>query len=162
MLESLLFLILIIAGAFFALVSFVIIGLGLLSNSKTTYKVGLWTLSVPAICFGIIFVFYAVVVPWSNEKAMEEYSGTYILDNMEVHVTLVLGEDGTYACDKIQGFPFSKTGTWKTGGIDGLFELREANGDLHFMQHGINPDSGNRMVSFSLHGEALRFIQKEK
>ena len=162
MLESLLFLILIVVGAFFALVSFVIIGLGLLSKSKTTYKVGLWTLSVPAICFGTIFIFYAVVVPWLNGIEMEKYSGTYILDNSQPKVILVLKDDGTYTCDKIPEAPFSRTGTWKTGGIDGLFELREASGNHHFLQNGIDPDNGDLIVSFSLRGEELRFVQKEK
>lgn len=161
MLESLLFMFLIFAGAFFAIVSFVILGLGLLTNDKKIYKIGAWSLSVPAICFGIIFIFYSVVRPWSNWEDMKYYSGEYILQNSNTKVVLVLSDNGDYQCDPIPNTSFSEKGTWKTGGIDGLFELREDGRSLHHLSHGIHPDHGARMISFSIQGKNVTFVQKD-
>lgn len=70
---------------------------------------------------------------------MEDFAGTYVLHNSAEQIIvekeqdsqypkLILLSDGTYKFDGIEGVGLEKSGAWKTGGIDGMFEFVVNNG----------------------------------
>lgn len=144
-----------IAGIFFVIISMVILIVGLIGMKKKTIKIGLWSLSLPAICFGIIFFFYGVLVPMSNKSQMKDYSGTYLSEDGKY--TLTLKNDGTYISDSIPELRIHKNGIWKTGGIDGMLELYDNKGALKtHISHGVYPD-GTLVLTFVF--EEIKFLR---
>jgi energy-coupling factor transporter transmembrane protein EcfT len=141
MLESLLFIFLICFGGLFLLISLIILLIGIAKKSSKLKKIALGIGVVPILCFGLIFFWYAIVVPSFNNNQMEDFAGVYVPhksateflnENVitKTELKLTLYSDGTYKFDGIKGIELEKKGTWKTGGIDGLFEFRDEYGRL--------------------------------
>ena len=145
MLANPIFLILIIAGAFFALVAFVMIALGVLTKNKATYKVGLWSLSLPVIFFGMIFIYYAVVAPWSHRKRIESYSKVYFYRQSDLNNELSLKSTGEFSCKCSTKIDIPYKGTWAPVGKDEVINFYDENGTLSEIGL-ISIDSQNRMV----------------
>jgi energy-coupling factor transporter transmembrane protein EcfT len=140
MLESLLFIFLICFGGLFLLISLIVLLIGIAKVLKLK-KIALGIGVVPILCFGLIFFWYAIVVPSFNNNQMEDFAGVYVPhksateflnENVitKTELKLTLYSDGTYKFDGIKGIELEKKGTWKTGGIDGLFEFRDEYGRL--------------------------------
>lgn len=93
---------------------------------------------------------------------MEEFSGTYkiqTIEKEEPNTELKLFEDGTYTFNGKENVGLAKSGTWKTGGIDGQFEFYSENGNLieFASQFGGN---GNEEIIFNLYdSNEFRFIK---
>jgi energy-coupling factor transporter transmembrane protein EcfT len=141
MLESLLFIFLICFGGLFLLISLIVLLIGIAKKSSKLKKIALGIGVVPILCFGLIFFWYAIVVPSFNNNQMEDFAGVYVphksaTESLNENVItknelkLTLYSDGTYKFDGIKGIELGKKGTWKTGGIDGLFEFRDEEGRL--------------------------------
>lgn len=141
MLESLLFIFLIFIGGLFLLISLIVLIIGLVKKSSKLKKVAIGIGIVPILCFGLIIFWYAIAVPSFNDNQMEDFAGVYVphisaikflnengITKNELKLTLYL--DGTYKFDGIEGIALDKKGTWKTGGIDGLFEFHDEDGSL--------------------------------
>ena len=137
MLESLVFMFLIFIGGISLLFSIIFILYALISNNKRRIKTSLYSLSIPIFCFGLIFFWYGIMVLSFNNSEMKDYSGTYIneISNLEIE----LKEDGTFIADSIPKLELTKTGTWKTGGVDGMFEFYDSHGNLiYYVNNGQN------------------------
>jgi len=141
MLESLLFIFLIFIGGLFLLISLIVSIIGLAKKSSNLKKVAIGIGIVPILCFGLILFWYAIAVPSINENQMEDFAGVYVpyksatkflnengITKNELKLTLY--SDGTYKFDGIEGIAIEENGTWKTGGIDGLFEFYDEDGSL--------------------------------
>lgn len=134
MLESLLFMFLIFLGGIFVIISLVVILIGLGKKSFKLKKIGLGIGIVPILCFGLIALYYLLILPSLHKNQMEDFAGTYVLHNSAEQIMakkeldsqspkLILLSDGKYKFDGIEGVGLEKSGTWKTGGIDGMFEF---------------------------------------
>ncbi|MBO0592986.1 hypothetical protein I2486_16405 [Cellulophaga sp. E16_2] len=138
--ESILFIFLIGFGGLFLTISLVILLIGLIKKSSKLKKIALGIGIIPILCFGLIGFWYAIAVPSFNNSQMEDFAGIYILHKSGTElltkngidrnqIELTLNSDGTYRFDGIEAIGLDKNGTWKTGGIDGMFEFD--------VQHGI-------------------------
>lgn len=130
MLESVLFLIFLCAGGFFLLVSLIVILVGLINKSKKIIKAGTWSLILPVFFFGMIFLYYYVVIPKQNQNMMNKYSDSYFFKRDSMDVTLHLDNDGTFDCKCSKEFGFPNKGKWETGGIDGAINFYSEGGIL--------------------------------
>ena len=141
MLESLLFMFLIFIGGLFLLISLIVLIIGLAKKSSKLKKIAIGIGVVPILCFGLIIFWYAIAVPSFNNNQMEDFAGVYVphksatefLNENRItknELKLTLYSDGTYKFDGIKGISLEKKGTWKTGGIDGLFEFHDEDGSL--------------------------------
>ena len=133
MLESLLFILLISIGGIFLLISLIVLLFGLVKKSQKLKKIAFGVGTIPIMCFGLIAFWYLIAVPSFNKSEMEEFSGTYKIQTIEKENTnteLKLFEDGTYSFNGKENVGLAKSGTWKTGGIDGQFEFYNENGNL--------------------------------
>ena len=87
------------------------------------------------MCFGFIAFWYLIAVPSFNKSEMEEFSGTYKIQTIgkeNTNTELKLFEDGPYSFNgNRNSVGLAKSGTWKTGGIDGQFEFYNENGNLY-------------------------------
>ena len=139
MLESFLFIILIV---FFIFIALVVIIIGLLIKNVKLTRIGLYSFfGFPILIVILYFFWYAFVVPIFNNSFQKEYSGTYKLENVKEEFKIYLNSDGTYYYDNIPNIDLPKKGTWKTGGIDGAFEFYNVKGNLvKHVGNGIYPD----------------------
>lgn len=141
MLESLIFIFLIFIGGLFLLVSVIVLIIGLVKKSSKLKKIAIGIGVVPILCFGLIVFWYAIAIPSFNNNQMKDFAGVYVphksateflkengITKNELRLTLY--SDGTYKFDGIKGISLEKKGTWKTGGIDGLFEFHDEDGNL--------------------------------
>ena len=139
MLESLLFIFLIFVGGIFLVISLIVLLIGLGKKSSRLKKIGIGIGIVPILCFGLIALYYLFILPSLHKNQMEDFAGTYVLHNSAEQIIvekeqdsqnpkLILLSDGTYKFDGIDGVGLDKSGTWKTGGIDGMFEFDVNNG----------------------------------
>ena len=164
MLESLLFILLIFTSGIFLLISLIVLLFGIFKKSQKLKKIAFGIGTVPIICFGLISFWYLIAVPSFNKSEMEEFSGTYKTETIEKEKTnteLKLFEDGTYTFNGKENAGLAKSGTWKTGGIDGQFEFYNENGNLikFASQFGGN---GNEKIIFNLYdSNEVRFIKIE-
>lgn len=162
MLESLLFILLISIGGIFLLISLIVLLFGLVKKSQKLKKIAFGVGTIPIMCFGLIAFWYLIAVPSFNKSEMEEFSGTYKIQTIEKENTnteLKLFEDGTYSFNGKENVGLAKSGTWKTGGIDGQFEFYNENGNLieFASQFGGN---GNEKIIFNLYdSNEIRFIK---
>ncbi|WP_299060497.1 hypothetical protein [uncultured Polaribacter sp.] len=116
------------------------------------------------MCLGLITFWYLIAVPSFNKSEMEEFSGTYEIQTVEkgkekTNSELNLFEYGTYKFKGKENVGIAKSGTWKTGGIDGQFEFYDKNGNLieYASQFGGN---GNEKIIFNLYeSNEIRFIK---
>jgi energy-coupling factor transporter transmembrane protein EcfT len=143
-------------GILLLMTAFLILIIGLVTKKRDIKKLGLVFLTLPLVFAIILILFYGVAVPWSNQKMMEKYSDQYLLESASEKVILTLKNDGTYNFNTGSELALSSKGTWKTGGIDGLFEIIEDDGTHHWMQHGTRSNAkkvvilryGNKEFSF--------------
>ncbi|WP_405397564.1 hypothetical protein [Maribacter sp. Asnod2-G09] len=152
MLESLLFIFLIFVGGIFLVISLIVLLIGLGKKSSKLKKIGIGIGIIPILCFGLIALYYLVILPSLHKNQMEDFSGTYVLDNSAEQIMskkeldsqypkLVLLSDGTYKFDGIEGVGLEKSGTWKTGGIDGMFEFDVKHGSEWAIPSGSENDA---------------------
>lgn len=141
MLESLLFMFLIIIGGIFLTISIISLIVGIIQKSERQKKIAFRIGLIPVLCFGLVAFWYLVVVPSFNKSEMQDFTGTYVPNKqtMELlnkngiesnNIELILRSNGTYKFDIIEWFGLEKNGTWKTGGIDGMFEFHDKDGNL--------------------------------
>ncbi|ADY29354.1 hypothetical protein [Cellulophaga lytica] len=134
MLESLLFIFLIFVGGITLIISLIFILIGLSKKSSKVKKIGYGIGIVSILCFGLIALYYLLILPSLHKNQMDDLAGTYqlydsskqIIAKKELHSQypeLILLADGTYKFDEIEGVGLQKNGTWKTGGIDGMLEF---------------------------------------
>lgn len=134
MLESILFIFLIFVGGIFLLISLITILTGFVKKSRKIKNIGLGLGVIPIICFGLVAAYYLIILPTTHKNQMEDFAGIYVLHNSAEQVLdlkpfenknpeLTLLSNGTYKFDGIEGVGLEKSGTWKTGGIDGMFEF---------------------------------------
>lgn len=132
MLESLLFMTLIIIGGIALILALIIISYGFYIKEKSLRNIGFAIGLIPVFCFGLIVFWYGIAVSSFNNNQMNDYVGTYLLTPSSKDLIsknsksnepseLVLHSDGTYEFDIIEGINLDKNGTWETGGIDGHF-----------------------------------------
>jgi len=130
---------LILLGGIFLLFSVIFILYALIRRNKKTIKNSFYSLSIPVFIFSLIFFWYGVMIPIFNNNEMKNYSGTYINENSNLKI--ILKEDGTFIADSIPRLELTKIGTWKTGGIDGMFEFYNTQGHLiYYVNNGQNTD----------------------
>ncbi|WP_047414098.1 hypothetical protein [Cellulophaga sp. Hel_I_12] len=141
MLESLLFMFLIFVGGLFLTISVISVIVGIIKKSEKQIKIAIGIGIIPVLCFGLIAFWYFIAVPSFNKSEMEDFSGTYAPNKQAMEllnenginsneVELILISNGTYEFDVIAGIGLKKNGTWKTGGIDGMFEFYDKEGAL--------------------------------
>lgn len=129
MLESLLFLTFIGIGIFFVVVLMILWIISYVIKSSALRKVAFYLGIIPAFCFGIIFLYYAVILPFQKKTQMEDYAGTYVTEQYS-QTQIILHKKGTYRSYNSEQTGIDTSGTWKTGGIDGTFEFYDAKGSL--------------------------------
>lgn len=140
MLESLLFIFLIFVGGIFLAISLIVLIIGLIKKSSRLKKIALGFGIVP-VCVGLIAFWYMIAIPSFDKNQMGDFAGTYVPNKTAMELLaknglktnnpkLILLSDGTYKFDIIEGVGLEKSGTWKTGGIDGMFEFYDKDGNL--------------------------------
>ena len=137
MLESILFILLILIGGLFMIIALVTMLIGIIKKSSRLKKTALTITIIPVLCWGLIAFWYLVTLPSLNKSDMKDFAGTYT-PNTSFNASkrginkpkLILSEDGTYIFDGLEGIGLKKQGTWKTGGNDGLVEFYDKNGNL--------------------------------
>ena len=141
MLESLIFIFLIFVGGIFLTISLIVLIIGLIKKSSKLKKIALGIGIVPVLCIGLIAFWYIIAIPSFDKNQMGDFAGTYVPNKSALELfienglqtkepKLILLSDGTYKFDVIEGVGLEKSGTWKTGGIDGLFEFHDKDGNL--------------------------------
>lgn len=141
MLESIIFIFLTLLGGLSLLISLIVLIIGLIQKSSKLKKIAFRIGMVPIFCFGILIFWYQIAIPWLNRNQMEDFSGTYVLSNsskimlrenglVTSEIELTLYSEGTYNFYGIEGVVLEKSGIWKTGGIDGLFQFYDQNGNI--------------------------------
>lgn len=141
MLESLLFILLVLVSGLFIFIALIVMITAFIKKSsalkKTAFKIGV----IPILCWGLIAVWYLITLPLIHKSEMENFAGTYTLDSSDGESfksnkrktggsKLILYDDGTYLFEGREKIGLKKQGTWKTGGTDGLFEFYDKNGNL--------------------------------
>jgi len=169
MLESLLFIFLIVVGGMFIVISLIILLVGLFRKSSKLKKIALEIGIVPILSFGLIAFWYLITVPSFNNSQMKDFAGTYEIHNSNELLSknesdknkpkLNLLADGTYKFGRIEGVSLEKNGTWKTGGIDGQFEFFDNNERLIEFASPFGGD-GNEKIIFNLYdSNEVRFMK---
>lgn len=141
MLESLLFILLLLVSGIFIVIAFIVMLIAVIRKSSALKKTALKITIIPILCWGLIAAWYLLILPSLHKNEMESFAGTYILnssDNKSISLSksringskLILFEDRTYLFDGNEKIGLQKQGTWKTGGTDGLFEFYNKNGGL--------------------------------
>lgn len=141
MIESLLFIILIFFGGLFLIISLITLLIGFVKKSSRLKKIACGIGIIPIVCFGIIMYWYLIAIPSFNKSQMDDFVGIYVPNDSAKElltknglatneIKLILYSNGTYKFDTIQGIELEKSGTWKTGGIDGMFEFHNKDGRL--------------------------------
>ncbi|WP_142724434.1 MULTISPECIES: hypothetical protein [unclassified Chryseobacterium] len=141
MLESLLFILLLLVSGLFIVIALIIMLIAVIRKSSALKKTALKITIIPILCWGLIAVWYFKTLPSINESEMENFAGIYTLNSSGNEsfkpskskingYKLILFDDGTYLFDGHEKIGLKKQGTWKTGGIDGLFEFYDENGNL--------------------------------
>lgn len=158
MLESLLFVLLVIVGAVSFFAAFFTVIFGFSAKHKLALKIGKYLFAIPVFCFGLIFFWYNIAIPSFNNSQQIEYSGTYKTENTLLDFKLYLKADGTYHYDSIPNMRIPKKGLWKTGGIDGYFEFMNLKGNLEsHVWPGVFENK--KYLTFSLEEGELRFYK---
>lgn len=141
MLESLLFILLLLVSGLFVIIALIVALIAFIKKSSPLKKTALKITVIPILCWGLIAVWYLVTLPSIHKSEMGNFVGTYIL-NSSINESLKAGEskmngsklilfdDGTYLFDGRENIGLQRKGTWKTGGTDGLFEFYDKNGNL--------------------------------
>ena len=164
MLESLIFIFLIFVGGVFLIVSLIFLLIGAIKKSSKLKKIALKTGIVPIMCFGLIAFWYMIAIPSFNNSEMEEFSGTYEIQTADKRIDktktkLKLFADGTYKFIGEENVKIAKSGTWKTGGIDGHFEFYDENENLIEFASPFG-GNGNEKIIFNLYdSNELRFLK---
>jgi 4-amino-4-deoxy-L-arabinose transferase-like glycosyltransferase len=164
MLESLLFIFLILIGGTFLIISLIVLLIGVNKKSSKLKKIALGIGIVPIMCFGLIAFWYIIAVPSFNNSEMEEFSGTYEIQTIEKgtdksNSKLNLFADGTYKYIGEENVRIAKRGTWKTGGIDGHFEFYDENENLIEFASPFG-GNGNKKIIFNLYdSNEVRFVK---
>ncbi|MAW93685.1 MULTISPECIES: hypothetical protein [unclassified Leeuwenhoekiella] len=133
MLESLIFILIVISVGISLILAIVFLLLGLAKKSKRLRKIALECALIATFFFSLIPLWYSLIVPWFNANKMKDFSGEYVLENSNKStetVTLFLYENGTYSYDGSDKLGLHKTGNWRTGGVDGTFEFLSENDNL--------------------------------
>lgn len=170
MLESLLFLFLIYTGIIFLAIALVFLVIGIFKKSTRIRNVGFGIGVIPVFCFGLIALYYMVFLPATHENQMEDFAGTYILEkdnnqllnnesSVGVMPVLVLYDNGTYKFEGMVQLKLKKTGTWETGGIDGMFEFEATNGTSFAIPRGSGPTAA---ISFDSYDNTLDHTTYQK
>jgi hypothetical protein len=148
MLESLFFISLVIIGTLtLAGVVFLYL-IGLVNKSNGLKKISSYFLIIPGSCFGLIALFYFIIQPLSFSGLANQSTGKYYVadvsppdyfENIQVNTkdfSLILNNDGSFSVDSIPGLGIPRSGLWNTGGIDGMFEFKDINGNIEdFASH---------------------------
>ena len=153
MLESFLFIVLLI---FLVIIAIVFLVIGLLSKNEKLTKIGIYSFFGAPIFIVLLYIFwYSVVIPRANKSQMKEYSGMY--KSEKGNFIIELKSDGNYISDSIPKLRIHKKGKWKTGGIDGMFELYDNKGVLKaHVGNGYYPD-GTQVLTFPF--EEIKFLK---
>lgn len=171
MLESLLFIALLILGGITLILSIVCIVIGLNKKEKSLRNIGFGIGIIPVFCFGIVTFWYGIAIPSFYNKQMNTFAGTYLPTELTKNILtknnkldkplkLKLNPDGTYEFDIIQGVGLKKKGTWETGGIDGCFNFYDESGKLiDFGMPAGNED--NCSISFEFRANENNFFEVE-
>jgi len=141
MLESLLFILLILMSGLFIIIALIVMFIAFIKKSSALKKTALKIIVIPFLCWGLIAVWYLITLPSINKSEMENFAGTYTLNSCDSEslkssksrinqAKLILFDDGTYLFEGREKIGLKKQGTWKTGGNDGLFEFYDKNGNL--------------------------------
>lgn len=132
MLESLLFILLLLISGLFIITALITMLVGFIKKSSALKKTALKITIIPIFCLGLIAFWYIAAVPSFNKSKMEDFAGTYTLNkSFKVNeAKLILSADGTYQLEGIEGIGLKKQGKWKTGGNEGMFEFYDNNGNL--------------------------------
>lgn len=165
MLESLLFILLILVSALFIIIALITMLIGFFKKSSALKKTALTIAIIPIICWVLIAFWYLVTLPSFNKNDMKNFAGTYtsnIPKNKINSPKLILSEDGNYQFDGLEGIGLKKQGTWKTGGNDGLIEFYDKNGNLSEWASPYDNDDGYSL-SFEYRGtqdfETIIFVK---
>ena len=170
MLESLLFLILIFTGVIFLVISLLLLVIGIVKKKPRIRNVGFGIGFIPLFCFGLIAIYYKVLLPASHENQMEDFAGIYTLTEEGYHrlqidstetpmPVLVLYDNGTYELDGIPQLKLKSTGTWQTGRIDGMFEFEATNGTSYAMPRG---SGSTAAMSFDFYNDTKGHTNDQK
>lgn len=122
MLESLLFVFLMLIAGLFLLLTIILLIVALIIKSSILKRVAFAFGIIPIACLGIAFVFYFGLKPYQNQSDLIEYSGTYVSES-NYNSKLFLKADGTYKTLNVDQLRLPSKGTWRTGGIDGFTEF---------------------------------------
>lgn len=166
MLESLLFLFFILVGGIFFIISLIFFLLGAVKKSSKLKKIASVIGFFPILCFVLFVSWYTIAIPSFNNTQMEKFSGTYEIETIakgieKTNTKLNLFTDGTYKFIGDKNVGIAKSGTWKTGGIDGRFEFYDENENLIEFASAFR-DNGNEKIIFNLYDlNEIRFIKKE-
>jgi len=164
MLESLLFIFLIFVGGIFLIISLIVLLFGAIKKSSKLKKIALGIGIVSIMCFGLIAFWYMIAIPSFNNSEMEKFSGTYEIQRIEKGIDktnskLNLFTDGTYKFIGEENVGISKSGTWKTGGVDGHFEFYDENENLIEFASPFG-GNGNEKIIFNLYdSNEVRFVK---
>ena len=142
MLESLLFVLFVIIGTIALVGAVMLFLIGTINKNKSIKNIASYILIIPIGSYGIIAIFYLIIQPYNFNSLAKESAGVYYISGiapLEYQVilednknfTLVLKEDGTYYInDVIPELKLERKGKWNIGGIDGMFEFKNLQGNI--------------------------------
>jgi len=165
MFESLIFIFLIFISAISLLTALILLLIGVFKKSTQLKIIAFGIGIIPILCYGLVSLWYYVVIPSFDKTQMKEFSGTYQVQNTNNKTEkstdiLNLSEDGTYIYTGTGDIALAKYGTWKTGGIDGVFEFYNEKGRrIEFASP--SGGDGNEKITFNLYGSnQAQFVKK--
>ena len=141
------------------IISIIILLIGLIKKSRKLKMTGMVFLMIPVFCYGIIQLWYKVVIPNSNDNISKDFVGIYSTHKIkstkflkrnglyDKERFLTLKANGMYEFDTIPGVRLWKKGRWESGGMDGEFNFYDEN--ENFIERGSPSGSGNNCgISF--------------
>lgn len=150
MFENFLFVIVILASAFWALVLLVMIILWKKGNKQKILKRGILFLLLPLIFIAGLLFHREVVVPMNNKDQLFEYSDSYFNTHNRMHNTLDLSYDGSFTCKCPSFLDFPEKGTWNAGGLAGDFNFYKETGELIYTGRPEIDSLDRRVIYFSI------------
>lgn len=154
MLESVIFIFLILLGVLILIISLPLLVVGFVKKSRKLKIIALFLLTIPISCLLILAGWYGFAKPHFDSNEMASYSGVYLTANSQDELELY--PDGSYEITFPNILNLSSEGTWEAGGIDGTLKFYDNNGNL---KNWASPVQGDINFTFSDSEETL-FIKE--
>jgi hypothetical protein len=100
----------------------ILVFIGFIIKSSIIKRIALFLSLIPAVSFGITVLFYTVFILYQNSSQMDDFAGVYVAKSNK-NSKIVLFKNGTYNSFQTKELNLDLSGTWETGGVDGMFKF---------------------------------------